>query len=97
MFDGAYWISTEAEGRKAVDELAAEKVDIVKVYVDDWKPRHNEKLTPAVYGAVIDEAHEHGLRVTAHIRELEDAKGCYAPGSMPSRTACVTRTSTRKA
>ena len=41
-----YWISTEAEGRKAVDELAAEKVDIVKVFVDDWKPRHNRKADP---------------------------------------------------
>ena len=75
-----YWITTEAEGRKAVDELAAEKVDIVKVFVDDWKPRPNKKLTPAVYGAVIDEAHKQGLRVTAHMRELEDAKGLLRAG-----------------
>jgi imidazolonepropionase-like amidohydrolase len=33
------------------------------------------KLTPALYGAVIDEAHKNGLRVTAHIFTLEDAKG----------------------
>ena len=29
-----YWITTEAEGRKAVQELAAHKVDIVKIWVD---------------------------------------------------------------
>ena len=29
-----YWITTEAEGRKAVEELAAHKVDIVKIWVD---------------------------------------------------------------
>jgi len=30
-----YWIKSEAEGRKAVQELAAHKVDIVKIWVDD--------------------------------------------------------------
>ena len=29
-----YWVTTEAEGRKAVEELAAHKVDIVKIWVD---------------------------------------------------------------
>ena len=29
-----YWITTAAEGRKAVEELAAHKVDIVKIWVD---------------------------------------------------------------
>ena len=74
-----YWITTEAEGRKAVQELAAQKVDIVKIYVDDWWGRH-KKLTPALYGALIDEAHNRGLRVTAHIRDLEDAKGLLRAG-----------------
>ena len=30
-----FWINTEQEGRKAVQELAAKKVDIVKIWVDD--------------------------------------------------------------
>jgi imidazolonepropionase-like amidohydrolase len=75
-----YWITTAAEGRKAVAELAAEKVDIVKIFVDDWKPRPNKKLTPEVYGGIIDEAHQRGLRVTAHMRDLEDAKGLLRAG-----------------
>ena len=34
-----------------------------------------QKLTPELYGAIIDEAHRRGLRVTAHIFALDDAKG----------------------
>ena len=33
--EAPYWITTEAEGRKAVQELAARKVDFVKIWVDD--------------------------------------------------------------
>ena len=69
-----YWINTEAEGRAAVRELAMNKVDIVKIWVDDRNGMY-PKLTPALYGAIIDEAHKNGLRVTAHIFTLEDAKG----------------------
>src|SRR3989442_9405896 len=70
--DAPYWITTEAEGRKAVQELAAQKVDIVKIWVDDRNGQY-KKLTPELYRAIIDEAHRRGLRVTAHIFELEDA------------------------
>jgi imidazolonepropionase-like amidohydrolase len=69
-----YWVTSEAEGRKAVEELAAHKVDIVKIWVDTRDGKY-KKLTPEIYGAIIDEAHKRGLRVTAHIFELGDAKG----------------------
>ena len=69
-----YWIQTEAEGRKAVQELAARKVDIVKVWVDTRDGKY-KKTPPEVYAAIIDEAHKQGLRVSAHIFEMEDAKG----------------------
>lgn len=74
-----YWINTPEEGRAAVRELAVKNVDIVKVWVDDRNDQY-EKLTPELYGAVIDEAHQHGLRVAAHIFDLEDAKGLLAAG-----------------
>lgn len=74
-----YWITTEAEARKAVEELAAAKVDIVKIWVDDRNGMY-QKLSPALYGAVIDEAHRRMLRVTAHIFTLEDAKGLLRAG-----------------
>jgi len=69
-----YWVDTEAQARAAVRELAANKVDIVKIWVDDRNGMY-PKLTPALYGAIIDEAHKNNLRVTAHIFTLEDAKG----------------------
>jgi imidazolonepropionase-like amidohydrolase len=69
-----HWINTEAEAVKAVQELAARKVDLVKIWVDDWRGKY-KKLTPEIYGAIISEAHKNGLRVAAHIFELEDAKG----------------------
>jgi imidazolonepropionase-like amidohydrolase len=74
-----YWITTAAEARKAVQELAARKVDIVKIWVDDRDDKF-KKLTPALYGAIIDEAHKNGLRVTAHIFDLDDAKGLMKAG-----------------
>ena len=77
--EAPYWINTAAEARKAVQELAAKKVDIVKLWVDDRAGKY-PKLTPELYGAAIDEAHKHGLRVTAHIFTLEDAKGLLRAG-----------------
>ena len=74
-----YWISSEAEARKAVQELAAQKVDIVKIWVDDRNGKY-KKLTPELYRGVIDEAHKRGLRVTAHIFTLDDAKGLLRAG-----------------
>ena len=70
----AYWIANEAEGRKAVQDNAAKRVDIIKIWVDD-RDNTVPKLTPAQYGAIIDEAHKANLRVTAHIFDLDDAKG----------------------
>ena len=77
--DVPYWVTTEAEARTAVQELAALNVDIVKIWVDDRDDMY-EKLTPELYGAIIDEAHLNGLRVTAHIFELADAKGLVRAG-----------------
>jgi imidazolonepropionase-like amidohydrolase len=74
-----HWITTEAEARKAVEELAAQKVDIVKIWVDTRDGKY-KKLTPELYGAIIDEAHKRGLRVSAHIFEMDDAKGLMRAG-----------------
>jgi imidazolonepropionase-like amidohydrolase len=77
--EAPYWISTVEEGRKAVQELAVKKVDLVKIWVDDRNGMY-KKLTPELYGAIIDEAHKNGLRVTAHLFTLEDAKGLLRAG-----------------
>jgi len=75
----AYDVTTEDEGRRDVRELAARKVDVVKIWVDDRNGRAPE-LSPPLYRAIIDEAHRHGLRVNAHVFYLADAKGLVAAG-----------------
>jgi imidazolonepropionase-like amidohydrolase len=74
-----FWVSTDAEARAAVQDNAKRKVDIIKIWVDD-RDNKFKKLTPELYGAVIDEAHKNDLRVTAHIYELTDAKGLLKAG-----------------
>ena len=74
-----YWMTTAADGRKAVEELATHKVDIVKIWVDSRDGKY-QKLPPDIYGAIIDEAHRRGLRVTAHLFALDDAKGLIRAG-----------------
>jgi imidazolonepropionase-like amidohydrolase len=75
----AYAIDSEADGRKAVQELADKKVDWVKIWVDD-RSGTVPKLTPPLYRAIIDEAHKHDLRVVAHIYYLADAKELLRAG-----------------
>ena len=57
----------------------AQKVDIVKIWVDTRDGKY-KKLPPEFYAAIIEEAHKHGLRVSAHIFDLEDAKGLIRAG-----------------
>jgi imidazolonepropionase-like amidohydrolase len=74
-----HWITTQAEARKVVAELAGHKVDMVKIWVDSREGKY-QKLTPDLYGAIIDEAHKRGMRVSAHIFDLEDGKGLLRAG-----------------
>jgi imidazolonepropionase-like amidohydrolase len=62
-----------AEIPKDVDELAAKKVDIVKVWVDDALGTR-KKIPFELTKAIIENAHRKGLRVDAHIFYLDDAK-----------------------
>ena len=77
--DIPYWVTTPEEARQAVREQAALKVDIIKIWVDDRDGKYT-RLSPALYQAVIDEAHRNDVRVTAHIFSLEDAKGLLRAG-----------------
>ena len=74
-----HWVTTEEEARQAVRDEAARNVDIIKIWVDDRNGQY-EKLGPELYGAIIDEAHQNGVRVTAHIFALEDAKSLLRAG-----------------
>jgi imidazolonepropionase-like amidohydrolase len=79
MRDSAYGVTEEAQARKYVQELAAHKADMVKIWVDD-RNGTVEKLKPNLYRAIIEEAHKHNLRVMAHTTELADAKDLLRAG-----------------
>jgi hypothetical protein len=66
MRDAPYGVTTEAEARSYVRELAAKKPDFLKIWVDD-RNGSVQKLAPNLYRAIIDEAHRHKLRVMAHV------------------------------
>ena len=68
----AYGVTSEEEGRRYVAELAARAVDVVKIWVDD-RGGTVQKLAPALYRAIIDEARGRGLRVVAHVFYRDDA------------------------
>ena len=68
-----FGVTTEAQARADVQELAARHVDMVKIWVDD-RNGTLPKLSPAIYTAVIDEAHKQRLRVIAHVVTLADVK-----------------------
>jgi imidazolonepropionase-like amidohydrolase len=79
MRDAPYGVSTEAEARKDVQELAAKKPDLIKIWVDD-RGGTVQKLTPSIYRAIIDEAHKHNIRVMAHEYYLADARDLVDAG-----------------
>ena len=89
-----YWITSEAEGRKAVEELAAHKVDIVKIWVDTRDGKY-KKLTPELYDAII------ALRPDWHSSEVDKGriKVVYTggPTDVPPVSNHVRRESQNKA
>jgi imidazolonepropionase-like amidohydrolase len=72
--------ATPAEATAAVDRMAAEGTDLVKIWVDDFNGTVPVKMTPEVIRAVVTEAHARGLRVAAHIHDLADAELVVAEG-----------------
>ena len=74
-----YEPTTPAEAAAQMEELAAEKPDVVKIWVDD---RFGDfKKTPIdISRAIIDVAHKHGIKVVAHVFYLSDAKQLVAAG-----------------
>jgi len=72
-------VATTAEVDRDVAQLADEKVDLVKIWVDDHLGRE-KKIPLDLAKAIIAEAHKHGLKVAAHIFYLDDAKALVNAG-----------------
>ncbi len=79
MKAAAYGVTTEEEARKEVREQIARKVAFIKIWVDD-RNGTVPKLSPALYRAIIDEAHKRRTRVIAHVYYLDDAKDLVRAG-----------------
>jgi imidazolonepropionase-like amidohydrolase len=71
--DRVYRPESPKEARNEVRQLVPMKPDMIKIWVDDFWGQY-PKMKPEVYATVIQEAHQHGLRVAAHLYHLEDAR-----------------------
>jgi len=71
---------TPEQAAEQVNVAADMNVDFIKIRVDD-NLGATQKMTPEVYQAVIDTAHERGLMLTAHMYYLDDAKGLMNAGA----------------
>lgn len=74
-----HWVTNEEEAREAVRTEIARNVDVIKLWVDDRDGQY-DKLSPEIYSAAIDEAHQNNVRVSAHLFDLVDAKGLVLAG-----------------
>ena len=74
-----YEVTTVEQVRKDVDELTANHVDMVKIWVDDHLGRER-KIPFDLSKAIIENAHTNHLKVAAHIFYLDDAKALVNVG-----------------
>lgn len=79
-YDPVYRPANVAELEKDMDILATKSPDVVKVWVDDFY--HSvPKMNPSLYKEAIQSAHQHNLRVAAHVFYLDDAKELVKSGA----------------
>jgi imidazolonepropionase-like amidohydrolase len=71
---------TAEEGRKAVEEIAAAKTDIVKIRLDD-NLGAGTKMPEAAYTAIIGAAKQNKMRMAVHVVTLADAKAVLKLGA----------------
>jgi imidazolonepropionase-like amidohydrolase len=71
--DVPYPVTTVEEAREAVRDNIRMKPEFIKIWVDD-RGGQKKKLTPALYLAIIEEAHKYNVPVAVHNVALADAK-----------------------
>lgn len=77
--DVSYPVATVEEARAAVQDYVLTKPAFVKIWVDD-RAGTKQTLTPALYRAVIDEAHKHNVPVGVHNVTSANAKELMRAG-----------------
>ncbi|MCE2564909.1 amidohydrolase family protein [Komagataeibacter sp. FNDCF1] len=83
--DQVFRPTTPDEARAAVNRMADEGTDLIKLWVDDFRngvpgAHPLPKMRPEIYRAAIAQAHLRGKRVAAHIHDLADARALVAGG-----------------
>lgn len=78
--------ATEREARQAVQTMAREHTDLVKLWVDDFRngvasQKPLPVMKPEIWQAVLREAHSQHLRVAVHIHDLDYGKRLVADGA----------------
>lgn len=71
--------ASPAQVAAEMDSLVKLKPSVIKMWVDDFGGRFN-KMEPAMYNAIITEAHKRNLRVASHLYYLSDARKLIAAG-----------------
>src|SRR5215471_18442505 len=79
LADTTIYVSSAVDARRAVGDLADQKVDAVKLWMDDGNGK-GAKLKSDAYSAAIEEAHKHKLKVVAEVFDLADAKDLVKAG-----------------
>ncbi len=77
--DQMYRPKTVDEARAAVREMASHHPEMLKMWVDDAGGRM-PKMPPTMFQAVIEESHKAGVKISAHMFYLEDAKALIRAG-----------------
>lgn len=70
-----YRPGTPEEAVRQVQELAAFRPDVIKMWVDDFYGQYGKDqiMKPEIYSAIIKEAHRHNIRVASHLYHISDA------------------------
>jgi imidazolonepropionase-like amidohydrolase len=77
--DVPYPVATVEDARAAVDDYVRMKPSFIKIWEDD-RGGTKPKMSPAVFGAVLQEAHKFNVPVAAHNVKLADAKQLVRDG-----------------
>jgi imidazolonepropionase-like amidohydrolase len=77
--DVAYPVSTPEEARAAVRDYVRMQPEFIKIWIDDRGGR-KQTLTPPLYRAIADEAHQYNVPVAVHNVTLADAKELMRAG-----------------
>lgn len=73
-------VATRTEAREAVNRLAREGVDLIKMVYDSVSPPDVAQMRPELVEEIVAAAHDRGLRAYAHAYEIDNAINAVQSG-----------------